>query len=118
LQVAFHSRGDRPILNDSFCEAHEGVLVVMDPDFACGLAEVTVDASNVALRDLVLDNSPGVTPRDQVRNVRSLVAQVIKLEDNWVGLPTVDAGMLSKVLPSANAVLALDSPIPFARTRH
>ena len=58
-----------------------------------GATTMTVCTNDLALANLVKDALPLAVPKP-VPDAELLVAKMIELEDHWVSLPAVDAGML------------------------
>lgn len=66
---------------------------------------MTVDATDIALRDLQKDRRPRLL-RGQLCDLQTFDGRIpmVEIEDNWVGLTTVDAGMTQQIFEEELAI--------------
>jgi hypothetical protein len=69
---------------------------------------MTIRAAHLAFGNLLLDRGPGGSARDHRCQISLLVANVVELKYDDVGLATVDAGMSPKVVDGPRAII--DTP--------
>jgi hypothetical protein len=77
---------------------------------------VAVTAHDLAFVDLREDVGPRIV-RELGPDVEALVAKVVELENDWVGLPAVDARVLREVLEEKLRPFSPELGLPVLRSR-
>lgn len=79
-------------------------LAVEPTALASRLPPMAICAAHFALRDLGLDGLPRKSRHSHVRDVRKLLADMVELKNDRVGLATVDTTVIREVLPHARLI--------------
>jgi hypothetical protein len=114
LEHICHYLGGR-IHEGGFSQLPMRILEFVDAHISGRLADVTIDTSNFALRNLSFDCGPRQAGRHHLRYVSALIANVVELKDDHVVLTTVNTWVFAQVLPHPYPIRSCGSVSPFTR---